>query len=166
MNDLECVGGDVEAAAIAGAGSGVSVLSVGSSRWWCWGSGRERDLPQAGECFGEGQSPGPVLGQAQKHFALAVVLRLTEVPTGRSTLVVVLDSTGRRGAWLTAASRYPAVRARMPANVTHQLHRPGLVPIPVEVVHGQSHPGQGSAPGTGAASPRSSTFTCSCAARW
>ena len=34
----------------------------------------------------------------------------------------------------------------MPASVPHQLHRPGLVPIPVEVVHGQSHPGQGSAP--------------------
>jgi len=51
--------------------SGVSVLLVGSSRRWCWLSGRERDLPQAGDCFGEGQGPGPVLSQAREDFALS-----------------------------------------------------------------------------------------------
>ncbi len=49
----------------------VSPLLVGGSRRWCWLSGRERDLPQAGECFGEGQGPGPVLSQAQEDFALS-----------------------------------------------------------------------------------------------
>ena len=34
-------------------------------------SGRERDQPQAGERFGKGQSPRPVLGQAQEHLALS-----------------------------------------------------------------------------------------------
>ena len=34
-------------------------------------SGREWDLPQAGERFGEGERPGPFLGQAQEHFSLA-----------------------------------------------------------------------------------------------
>ena len=38
---------------------------------WCWLSGRERDLPQTCEGFGEGQRPGPVFGQPQEDFALA-----------------------------------------------------------------------------------------------
>ena len=38
---------------------------------WCWLSGRERDRPQAGERFGQGERPGPVLGQAQEDLPLA-----------------------------------------------------------------------------------------------
>jgi len=74
-NDLECVGGAVEAAAIAGAGSGVSVLLVGSLRWWCWGSGRERDLPQAGERFREGQAQGQCSARRRNTLRCPRVMR-------------------------------------------------------------------------------------------
>ncbi len=51
--------------------SGVSVIVVAAGSRWCWPSGRERDLPQARERFGEREGPRPVLGQAQEHLALA-----------------------------------------------------------------------------------------------
>ena len=44
----------------------------GGARWrLCWLSGREWDLPQASEGSGQGECPGPVLGQALEHFALS-----------------------------------------------------------------------------------------------
>jgi len=65
----------VEAAAIVGAGSGVSVLLVGWFEVVVLGSGRERDLPQAGERSGQRECPGPVLGQAQEDLCWPRVMR-------------------------------------------------------------------------------------------
>ena len=49
------------------------MIVVAAGSWCCLAvSGRERDLPQAGECFGQGECPGAVLGQAQEQLALAV----------------------------------------------------------------------------------------------
>ena len=57
----------------AGSGSGVSICLMRCWGWWCcWLLGREWDLPQALECSGEGQGLGPVLSQAEDHFALSV----------------------------------------------------------------------------------------------